>query len=58
MGLQIRASLAEASGLPVLARRGVEDLTSLNAKSNEARRKRAVPGVQHRQPLEKWQRSL
>lgn len=29
VGSQIRATLAEASGLPVLARRGVEDLASL-----------------------------
>ncbi|MDI7246896.1 MAG: hypothetical protein QME92_05420 [Bacillota bacterium] len=55
VGSEIRASLVGASRLPVLARRGALDLASLSAKSNEARRKRAVPGVQHRQPLEKWQ---
>ncbi|NLG79642.1 MAG: ABC transporter permease [Firmicutes bacterium] len=50
----IHAGLGEAFGLPVLARRSALDLASLTAKSNEVRRKRAVPGVQHRQPLEKW----
>lgn len=58
MGSEVRTASPVASGLLVLARRGASDLASLNAKSDEARRKRAVPGVQYQQLLEKSQRNL